>query len=91
MDFWLEKLKVLSELESKWLIDWIYEFLQSTNSYSSLLYELKPGFYHQLIQALTTNSSLLMHGVKILEFFLEHAGYLQLVTSRILTCCKTDD
>ncbi len=79
MEFWLGKLKTLCEPEKKWLTEWIFEFLQSTNSYSSLIYALKPDFFHQFVQLITHGSTLLTVGAKILEWFCKDQGYMQLV------------
>lgn len=79
MEFWLGKLKNLCEPEKKWLTEWIFEFLQSTNSYSSLIYALKPEFFHQFVQLITHDSSLLTVGANILEWFCKDQGYMQLV------------
>ncbi|ODM98683.1 Serine/threonine-protein kinase SMG1 [Orchesella cincta] len=78
MDFWVENLKLLTDPEDKWIAEWVFEFLQNTNSYSSLLYQAKPEFFQGFLDIITQKGSLLNYGAKVLEWFCQDPNYMSL-------------
>lgn len=79
MEFWLDKISSLHQPENKWLTDWVFEFLQGSSSYSTLLYNAKPEFYKGFLEVVTQKTPLQLQGAKILEWLCQDPGYSQLV------------